>query len=107
MTKNNKIRFKKGDLVKVIAGDDKGRKGHILKVFPKTGKVIVEKVHMIKKHAKPTQQNPQGGIITMEAPIEASNVMLFNEKLNAVSKPVYQIHEGHRIRVCKKSGDEL
>jgi len=103
----NKMRFKKGDLVKVIAGDEKGRKGHILKVFPKTGKVIVEKVHMIKKHAKPTQQNPQGGIITMEAPIDASNVMLFNEKLNAVSKPVYQVREGRRIRVCKKSGDEL
>ena len=101
------MRFKKGDLVKVIAGDEKGRKGHILKVLPKTGKVIVEKVHMIKKHAKPTQQNPQGGIITMEAPIDASNVMLFNEKLNAVSKPVYQVREGHRIRVCKKSGDEL
>lgn len=103
----NKMHFKKGDLVKVIAGDDRGKKGHILKVFPKTGQVIVEKIHMIKKHAKPTQQNPQGGIITMEAPINASNVMLFNEKLNAVSKPVYQIHEGRRIRVCKKSGDEL
>ena len=103
----NKLHFKKGDLVKVISGDDRGKKGHILKVFPKTGKVIVEKVHLIKKHSKPTQQNPQGGIITMEAPINASNVMLFNEKLNAVSKPVYQISEGRRIRVCKKTGDEI
>ncbi|MDD4308938.1 MAG: 50S ribosomal protein L24 [Candidatus Cloacimonetes bacterium] len=102
-----KLNLKKGDLVVVISGADKGKKGHILKAFPKTGRVIVEKVHMIKKHAKPTQRNPQGGIITMEAPVQASNVMLFNEKLNAVSKPVIQVREGVRIRVCKKSGDEL
>ncbi len=102
-----KLNLKKGDLVMVISGEDKGKKGHVLKAFPKTGRVIVEKVHMIKKHAKPTQRNPQGGIITMEAPIQASNVMLFNEKLNAVSKPVFRIHEGIRTRVCKKSGDEL
>jgi large subunit ribosomal protein L24 len=102
-----KINLKKGDFVVVIAGEDKGKKGHILKAFPKSGRVIIEKVHMIKKHAKPTQRNPQGGIITMEAPIQASNVMLFNEKLNAVSKPAVQIREGIRIRVCKKSGDEL
>lgn len=103
----SKLNFKKGDFVVVISGEDKGRKGHVLKAFPKTGRVIVEKVHMIKKHAKPSQRNPQGGIITMEAPIQASNVMLFNEKLNAVSKPVIRIHEGQRVRVCKKSGDEL
>jgi len=103
----NRLNLKKGDLVMVISGEDKGKKGHVLKAFPKTGRVIVEKVHMIKKHAKPTQRNPQGGIITMEAPINASNVMLFNEKLNAVSKPVFKVREGHRIRVCKKSGDEL
>ncbi len=103
----NKLNLKKGDLVVVISGEDRGKKGHVLKAFPKTGRVIVEKVHMIKKHAKPSQRNPQGGIITMEAPIQASNVMLFNEKLNAVSKPVIQIREGNRVRVCKKSGDEL
>jgi large subunit ribosomal protein L24 len=102
-----KINLKKGDLVMVISGEDKGKKGHILKSFPKSGRVIVEKVHMIKKHAKPSQRNPQGGIITMEAPVQASNVMLFNEKLNAVSKPVIKIHEGNRVRICKKSGDEL
>ena len=79
----------------------------MLKAYPKTNRVIVEKVHMIKKHAKPSQNNPQGGIISMEAPINASNVMLFNEKLNTVSKPVIKVREGHRIRVCKKSGDEL
>lgn len=102
-----KIKLKKGDFVIVISGEDKGRKGHVLRAFPKTGRVIVEKVNMIKKHAKPSQSNPQGGIITMEAAIHASNVMLFNEKLNTVSKPVIKTQEGRRIRVCQKSGDEL
>jgi len=102
-----KLNLKKGDFVVVISGEDKGKKGHILRAYPKTGRVIVEKVNLIKKHAKPSQRNPQGGIITKEAPIQASNVMLFNEKLNTVSKPVIQIREGNRIRVCKKSGDEL
>lgn len=102
-----KLNLKKGDFVVVISGEDRGKKGHVLRAYPKTGRVIVEKVNMIKKHAKPSQRNPQGGIITMEAPVRASNVMLFNEKLNTVSKPVIQIREGRRVRVCKKSGDEL
>ncbi len=102
-----KLNLKKGDFVVVISGEDKGKKGHILRAYPKTGRVIVEKVNLIKKHAKPSQRNPQGGIITKEAPINASNVMLFNEKLGTVSKPVIQVREGRRIRVCKKSGDEL
>ncbi len=103
----DKQKIKKGDFVIVISGNDKGRKGHVLKSFPKTNRVIVEKVHMIKKHAKPSQNNPQGGIISMEAPIHVSNVMLFNDKLNTVSKPVIVVREGQRVRVCKKSGDEL
>jgi large subunit ribosomal protein L24 len=101
------MNLKKGDYVIVISGNDKGRKGRVLKAYPKTNRVIVEKVHMIKKHSKPTQTNPQGGIISKEAPIHASNVMLFNEKMNTVSKPVVRVREGQRIRVCKKSGDEL
>ena len=102
-----KLNLKKGDFVVVISGEDRHKKGRILRAFPKTGRVIVEKVNMIKKHTRPSQRNPQGGIINMEAPIHASKVMLFNEKLNAVSKPVMQTREGSRVRVCKKSGDEL
>ncbi|MDD2332536.1 MAG: 50S ribosomal protein L24 [Candidatus Cloacimonetes bacterium] len=101
------MRIKKGDYVVVISGDDKGKKGRVLKAFPKTSRVIVEKVNLVKKHAKPSQRNPQGGIITREAPIQASNVMIFNDKLNTVSKAVFTQREGRRIRVCKKSGDEL
>ncbi|HHV36958.1 MAG TPA: 50S ribosomal protein L24 [Candidatus Cloacimonetes bacterium] len=101
------MNLKKGDFVVVISGEDKGKKGQILKAFPSKNRVIVEKVNLIKKHSKPSQTNPQGGIITKEAPIDASNVMLFNEKLNAVSKPVMQDREGRRVRVCKKTGNEL
>jgi large subunit ribosomal protein L24 len=101
------LHVKKGDMVVVISGPYKGIKGRVLKAFPKTGKVIVEKVHMIKKHAKPSQRNPQGGIIHKEAPLHASNVMLWSEKLGTVTKAVYTEREGRRIRVCKKSGDEL
>ena len=101
------MHIKKGDLVVVISGPYKGIKGHVLKAFPKSEKVIVEKVRMIKKHAKPSQRNPKGGIIHMEAPIHSSNVMIFNEKINAVTKAVYVDREGKRIRVCKKTGDEL
>lgn len=101
------LHVKKGDMVVVISGPYKGIKGRVLKSFPKTGKVIVEKVRMIKKHTKPSQRNPQGGIIHKEAPIHASNVMIWNEKLGTVTKAVYVEREGKRVRVCKKSGDEL
>lgn len=101
------LHVKKGDMVIVISGPYKGVKGRVLKAFPKTGKVIVEKVHMIKKHAKPSQRNPQGGIIHKEAPLHASNIMLWNEKLGTVTKAVYVEREGKRVRICKKSGDEL
>lgn len=101
------LHVKKGDLVVVISGPYKGVKGRVLKAFPKTCRVIVEKVNMIKKHTKPSQRNPQGGIIHKEAPIHASNVMLWNEKLGTVTKAVYVVRDGKRVRVCKKSGDEL
>ena len=103
----NKLRLRKGDNVIVITGKYKGVKGRILKVFPQTQRIIVENVNFIKRHTKATSQTQQGGIIEKEAPIHVSNVMLFNAKLNTVTKPVIKIVNGTRIRVCKKSGDEL
>jgi len=67
-------KFKKGDHVVVIAGKDKGRKGEILKVFPKDGRVVVSGVKVVKRHVRPTQWDPEGGIKTFEAPIDVSNV---------------------------------
>jgi len=103
----NKLCVKKGDYVVVIAGQDKGKKGRILKVFPVKQRVIVENVNFIKKHVRPNRQNQQGGIIEKEAPVHVSNVMLFNSKLNAVTKVAWKKVGDKRIRVCKKTGDEL
>lgn len=103
----NKLRIKKGDTVVVISGEYKGKKGKVLKAFPKTQRVIVEKVNFIKKHTRPSQQNQQGGIVQMEAPIHVSNVMLFNEKHNEVTRAVYKVVGDSRMRVDKKTGDEL
>ena len=71
-----KMNVKKGDLVKIIAGKDKGKEGKILRSIPQTQRVVVEGANMMKKAMRPTQQNPQGGISTMEAPLHVSNVML-------------------------------
>ena len=72
----NSMHVKKGDTVKVLSGKDKGKQGKVLRSVPAKQRVVVEKVNMIKKAMRPTQQNPQGGITTMEAPIHVSNVML-------------------------------
>ncbi|MBW6516812.1 MAG: 50S ribosomal protein L24 [Candidatus Cloacimonetes bacterium] len=101
------MRIKKGDLVVVISGQDKGKKGRVLKAFPSNQKVIIEKVNFIKKHARPTQQNQKGGIIEKEAPIHVSNVQLFNEKIGEKTKPVFKKVGDSRVRVCKKTGDEI
>jgi large subunit ribosomal protein L24 len=71
-----KIHVRKDDVVVVITGKDKGKQGKVTKVLPKTGRVVVEGVNMVKKHTKPSAKNMQGGIIEMEAPIHSSNVML-------------------------------
>jgi len=102
-----KVRLKKDDFVVVITGASKGEKGKILAVDRKKGRVIVEKVNVKKKHVRPDQNNPQGGIIEIEGPIQASNVMLYSQKLKSVTKPVYKKMGDKRVRVCKKSGEEL
>jgi len=101
------MNIRKGDQVVVITGRYKGTKGRVLKAFPKDNKVIVENVNFVKRHTRRTQKNQQGGIIEKESPIHVSNVMLFNSKLNTVTKAVIKVVDGNRIRICKKSGDEL
>jgi len=106
----NKMKIKKGDEVIVITGKYKGVQGRVLKCFPELDKIIVESVNFIKRHTKPNRKNQQGGIIEKEAPIHVSNVMLFNAKLTGeskVTKAVWKQVGDKRIRVCKKTGDEL
>ncbi|HEX37886.1 MAG TPA: 50S ribosomal protein L24 [Candidatus Cloacimonetes bacterium] len=102
------MRIKKGDKVRVISGEYKGVEGNVLKSFPKLGKVIVEKVNFVKKHQRPTQQNPSGGVVEMEAPINVSNVQLICPKCGKPSKPRIKILEDKsRVRYCAKCGDMI
>jgi large subunit ribosomal protein L24 len=103
---NNKLHVKKEDNVMVITGKDKGKKGRIIAAYPRENKVLVEGVNIVKRHSKPSQQNPQGGIIEKEAPIHVSNVMLIDPKTNQPTRIGYKVLEnGKKVRVAKKSGE--
>jgi len=102
------MRIRKNDNVHVISGNDKGKEGKVLKVFPDSGKIIVEKVNMIKRHTRASKELPQGGIIEKEGPINVSNVMLVcpnTGKPTRIGKDV--LSDGSRARVSKKSGEML
>lgn len=101
------MHVKKGDKVKVISGKDKGKTGVILAAFPKKNRVIVEGVNIVKKHAKPSQDNPQGGIISQEAAIHASNVMPIDPKTGEPTRVGYKEVDGKKVRIAKKSGEVL
>ena len=101
------MKLRVGDKVEVIAGKDKGKQGEIIKVYNKTNKVLVEGVNMVVKHVKPSQQDPDGGIVTKEAPIAVSNVAYYDEKAKAVSKIGYEVVDGYKVRVAKKSGTQI
>ena len=97
------LKIKKGDTVKVIAGKDNGKEGKVVSVDQKTGKVVVEGVNMITKHAKPSAANPNGGIVQKEAPIDGSNVMLvYNGKATRVG---FDVKDGKKVRVAKATGE--
>ena len=98
------MKIKKGDKVQVITGSYKGTVGEVLKVYPKTNKVVVEGVAIAKKHLKPSQVNPEGGIVEKEAAIDASNVMLFDEKAKKPTRVGFKVEKGEKVRVAKKSG---
>ncbi len=101
------MHVKKGDKVQVISGKDKGKQGVILESYPKKDRVLVEGVNIVKKHSKPSQANPQGGIISQEAPIHVSNVMPLDPKSSTPTRVGYQEVNGKKVRVAKKSGEVL
>lgn len=106
------MKIKKGDKVQVITGAYKGTVAEVLKVLPKENKLIVEGVNVAKKHLKPTQANPDGGIVEKEMPIHVSNVMVYDEKAKQASKIGYKIEEDKKgnktkVRVLKKTGATL
>lgn len=101
------MKIKTGDKVRVMRGKDKGKEGTVTKVFPKLDKVIVEGVNLVKKHQKPDNANPQGGIIDKEAPVHVSNVMLLDPADNKPTRIGMKIEDGKKVRVAKKSGKVL
>ena len=99
------MRIRKNDNVIIIAGKDKGKTGKVLRVVPDNEKVVVERCNMVKKHQRPTQANPTGGIVDIEAPIHVSNVMLLDGKTGKGTRVRVQASEdGEKIRVGVKSG---
>ncbi len=92
----------------VITGKDKGKKGRVIAAYPKENRVLVEGVNLVKKHQKPNPSNPQGGIITKEAPIHVSNVMPIDPKTGLPTRVGYRILEdGTKVRIAKRSGEVL
>ncbi|HAX48629.1 MAG TPA: 50S ribosomal protein L24 [Ignavibacteria bacterium] len=103
-------KLRKNDKVKIISGNNRGKEGKILKIYRSTNKVIVEGVNIIKRHTKPNQKNPQGGITQKEAPIQVSNVMLIDPKAGEPTRLGVQVIEEaegkkKRMRYGKKSGE--
>lgn len=101
------LHVKTGDLVYVISGKDKGKTGKVSKVFSKKGKIIVEGINVVTKHMKPSQMNPQGGVVTKPAPMFSSKVMLFDEKAGKPTRVGYKFVDGKKVRYSKVSGETL
>jgi len=107
------MKIKKGDKVRVMAGEARGKEGTVMRVYPKQDRVLVEGVNIVKRHAKPDQANPDGGIMEYEAPIHASNVMLVDKKnatrvgYKTVTETSKKQSTTRKVRYSKKSGDVL
>ena len=102
----HRMHVKKGDTVQVISGKDKGKVGEITRVNPKTSQVTIEGVNVRTKHVKPQQEGESGQIITFEAPVHSSNVMLYSSKEKTVSRVGYTFTEdGKKVRMLKKTGE--
>ena len=98
-----KMHVKRGDMVQVISGKDKGKEGKVITAIPETGKVVVEGVAMVTKHQKPRQQGQEGGIINVEAAIDASNVLRVCSKCGKPARTgVKVLEDGSKVRYCKK-----
>ena len=101
------MRIKKGDTVEVLSGNDKGKKGEVLEVIPKTSRVIVKGVNIRKKHVKPRKQGEEGGIIPVECAIHVSKVNVVCPKCGKATRIGYEMEKDQKIRVCKKCGAKI
>ena len=99
-------KIKKGDRVVVLTGKDRGRQGNVLRVFPTENRVLVEGVNVVQRHTRPSQTNPQGGIVNKEAPIHVSNVA-YADKGGEPTRVGFRIEGGKKVRFAKKSGEVI
>jgi large subunit ribosomal protein L24 len=105
------MRIRKNDNVMVIAGNARGKSGKVLKVYPDRERVIIEGVNIMKRHSRPSQKNPQGGIVQREAPIHVSNVMLIDPKTNEITRVGFKVIKDDttgkkkRMRVSRATGE--
>ncbi|PRX53710.1 50S ribosomal protein L24 [Flagellimonas meridianipacifica] len=102
-----KLKIKTGDTVVVTAGDHKGSEGKVVKIDREKNKAIVEGINMVSKHEKPSAQNPQGGIVKKEAPIQISNLSLIDPKSGEPTRVGFEVRDGKKVRVAKKSNEVL
>ena len=103
-----KVHVKKGDMVMIMAGKDKGKTGRITKTMPEKGAVLVEGLNIVKKHSRPNKQKTGGGILEKESPLDASNVMILCKSCNKTARVGHQVLEdGKKVRFCKKCKETL
>ena len=104
----SKLHIKKNDTVVVLAGEDKGKTGKVLKVLVEKNRALVEGVNMVSKSTKPSAKNPQGGIVKQEAPIHISNLSIVDPKSGKATRVGIKVTEdGKKVRIAKKSGEEI
>ena len=101
-----KFKIKKGDKIRVISGEHKGSEGVVLKILATKNRAIIEGVNLVKKHAKPNAQNPQGGIIEKEASIHISNMSLITSD-GKITRVGYRIEDGKKVRFAKKNNEDI
>ncbi|NMB69969.1 50S ribosomal protein L24 [candidate division WWE3 bacterium] len=100
-------KIRKGDKVYVITGKDKGKTGSVLRVYGKTGRVLIQGINLVKKHVKPGKVSKEGGIINVEKSIAISNVMLFNDKLDRPVRLGFKLVDAKKYRLIRKNGEVL
>jgi large subunit ribosomal protein L24 len=101
------LKIKKGDTVEVIRGDDKGKKGRVISVLPGAKRALVEGINMVKKHKRKTQNEPQGGIVSIETPVSMANILPFCKRCNAAARIGFKQMADTKSRICKSCKEEI
>ena len=103
-----KRKIKKNDMVMVVAGRDRGKTGKVMRVLSERGRVVIERLNVVKRHSKPRGTQSPGGIVEKEAPIDISNVMIFCDRCNAPVRVGYKTAgDGEKVRICRRCGEQI